>query len=228
MADTTSPKNKEISYIAFFDLDRTLIKAVSGTELAKGAWNRGLMKGSDLVQAIYLSALYKFGIKDPLKIVNKMTEWVKGLPEESLDKLCTEVYNEVLLPSLHRESGPEIKMHKEKGAKVVILSSSLAPVCIPIAAYLGIDDILCSRLESVNGILTGRPEGKLCFGEEKLTRLKDYSEKNNCAPGEAWYYADANSDLPALSIVGNPVCVNPEKKLERIARRKNWRIKKWG
>jgi HAD superfamily hydrolase (TIGR01490 family) len=227
MATISSREASTNSYIAFFDLDRTIIKAVSGTELAKGAWKRGLMKGSDLVHAIYLSASYKLGIKDPLKIVNKMTEWVKGLPEETLVRLCTEVYNDVLLPSLHKEAVFEINMHKEKGAKVVILSSSLAPVCNPIASVLGIDDILCSILETVDGILTGQPEGKLCFGEEKLSRLRHYCETNNSNPEKAWYYGDAISDLPALNIVGVPVCVNPERKLARIAHEKGWRIYRW-
>lgn len=227
MADITSKKVSVSTYIAFFDLDRTIINAVSGTELAKRAWKQGLMKVPDLIHALYLSAVYKLGIKNPLRIVNKMTEWVKGLPEETLEKICIEVYNEVLLPSLHQEAIPEFKMHKENGAKIVILSSSLEPICNPIAEHLGLDDILCSKLESVNGLLTGRPSGKLCFGEEKLTRLRAYCEKNNTTPGESWYYGDANTDLPALNIVGHPVCVNPERKLARTARKKGWKIYYW-
>jgi len=227
MADTTLKKDRGFSYIAFFDLDRTIIKAVSGTELAKGAWKKGLMKWADMAQAIYYSAVYKLGIKNPLKVVNKMTEWVKGIPEESLVELCTDVYNKVLLPSLHGDVIPEIRMHKEKGAKIVILSSSLAAVCNPIASFLGIDDVICSRLETTDGFMTGRPIGKLCFGDEKLTRLKAYCETNNSTPLESWYYADAYSDFAALSLVGMPVCVNPEKKLLKIARKKEWKVYIW-
>ncbi|MCU0473929.1 MAG: HAD-IB family hydrolase [Bacteroidales bacterium] len=227
MATISSGEVSGKSYIAFFDLDGTIINAVSGTELAKGAWKRGLMKWQDLIEAIYLSLVYKFGLKDPLIIVNQMTGWVKGLPEETFEKLCFDIYNEVLLPSLYSKAGPEINMHKEKGAKVVILSSSLTPICEAIAAHLGIDDFLCSELETVDGILTGFPAGELCFGEEKLTRLRDYCEKNNSTPEEAWYYGDADSDLPALGIVGFPVCVNPERKLAKIARKNRWKIYRW-
>jgi HAD superfamily hydrolase (TIGR01490 family) len=185
------------------------------------------MKWPDLVHALYLTVAYKFGLKDPVKIVNKMTEWAKGLSEAALDKLSAEVYNEVLLPSLLPESVPEIKMHKEKGAKLVILSSSLSAICNPIASHLGFDDIICSSLEIVDGIMTGRPAGKLCFGEEKLLRLRDYCELNNSTPGESWYYGDANTDLPALNIVGFPVCINPERKLLKTARKKGWKVYYW-
>jgi HAD superfamily hydrolase (TIGR01490 family) len=227
MATISSKKTEEISYIAFFDLDRTIIKEVSGRSLAKGAWKRGLMKRSDLVHAIYLSAVYKLGVKDPLKIVNRMAGWVRGLSEATLENLCIEVFNDVLLPSLHPEAVAEIKMHKDKNAKVVILSSTLTPVCREAAAFLGMDDFLCSDLEIVDGYLTGLPSGRLCFGDEKLVRLRKYCELNNSNPDSAWYYADANTDIPALSIVGTPVCINPENKLARIARKKGWKIYNW-
>jgi phosphoserine phosphatase len=57
--------------------------------------------------------------------------------------------------------------------------------------------------------------------------LEEYCEKNNSSPGESWYYADAFVDLPVLGIVGHPVCVNPERKLARIARKKGWDIRSW-
>jgi HAD superfamily hydrolase (TIGR01490 family) len=227
METITSKKTDRFSYMAFFDLDRTIIKAVSGKSLARGAWKHGLMKRSDLVQAIYLSIVYKLGFIDPLKIVTRMAGWVRGLSEDTLETLCSEVFDDVLLPSLHQEAIAEIKMHKDKNAKVVILSSSLTPVCRKASAYLGMDDFLCSRLEIADGYLTGLPAGRLCFGEEKLVRLRKYCELNNSSIDSAWYYADANSDIPALNTVGTPVCINPENKLARIAREKGWKIYNW-
>ena len=69
--------------------------------------------------------------------------------------------------------------------------------------------------------------GKRSIGEEKVERLKKYCEINNSKLQDAWYYGDAFADLPALSIVGHPVCINPDKKLERIAVRNSWKIYYW-
>lgn len=118
-------------------------------------------------------------------------------------------------------------MHKAAGARTVILSSSLFPICRAVADHMGIDDVICSELEVENGLLTGKPKGNLCFGNEKLVRLKAYCEKNNSPLAEAWYYGDALVDAPALGIVGNPVCVNPDKKLKKLAIEKNWTIYLW-
>lgn len=89
------------------------------------------------------------------------------------------------------------------------------------------DDIICLELEVKNSLLTGYPVGKFCYGDEKVRRLLEYCEKNNSTPSKAWYYADAFIDFPALSIVGFPVCVNPDRKLRKKALEKGWRIYSW-
>ena len=215
------------TYIAFFDLDRTITKAISGSELARVAYRKGLMTRSALAYAFYLSLVYKLNLKDPLKIIDKMVTWVKGMSENTMFDLCFEVFRDVLLPSVYPEARSEIKSHKEKYAKVVILSSALTQICQEMAKNLRIDDIICSDLEVNNGYLTGHLNGRLCFGEEKMIRLKKYCEINNTKQSDAWYYGDSYSDLPVLSIVGNPVCVNPDRKLKKEALKRGWKILFW-
>ncbi|MBA3610362.1 MAG: HAD-IB family hydrolase, partial [Rubrobacter sp.] len=44
----------------------------------------------------------------------------------------------------------------------------------------------------------------------------------------SYAYADAISDLPMLEAVGNPVAVNPDRRLEASAKERGWRIEHWG
>jgi HAD superfamily hydrolase (TIGR01490 family) len=215
------------SYVAFFDLDRTIIKAVSGRALARRAFKKGLMDISDMVIALYLGLVYRIGLADPEIIMRRMVRWVKGLPEQELKDLCSEVLSEDLLPSVHPEVLDEMKMHRARNAGIVILSSSLEQICRGVADHLKIDEIICSRLEIINGLLTGVPEGNLCYGIEKLIRLNEYCEKNNNKLEDSWYYGDSISDLPALEAVGHPVCVNPDRELGRKAAAKDWKIYRW-
>ena len=106
-----------------------------------------------------------------------MVSWVKGIPEKTIVDLCSEVFREVLFPSVYDEARSEIEFHKGENAKVVILSSALTPICQDMAKNLGLDDFICSELEVKNGYMTGHPVGHLCFGEEKAVRLKEYCEK---------------------------------------------------
>jgi HAD superfamily hydrolase (TIGR01490 family) len=214
-------------YIAFFDLDQTIAKSISGKELAKGAFRKGLLTHWDLVNAIVLSLLFRFNLKGQLKIIDDMVSWVKGIPEKTIIDLCNEVFNEVLLPSVYPGARSEIEFHRSKNAKLVILSSALTPICREMAKSLKMDDILCSNLEVMNGYMTGRPVGHLCFGSEKAVRLNEYCKLNNYSPSEAWCYGDSISDLTALEAVGNPVCVNPDRELKKTAMKRGWKILNW-
>ena len=228
METTSSEKSKNSkSYFAFFDLDHTITSSVSGKELVLGAFKKGLMSRTDLVSAIFLSLFHKMNLVNPSEAIDKMGGWVKGINAGTMENLCSKVFNETLLPSVYPEAKNEIRLHKERGAGLIILSSSLSPICRSMAEYLGMDDILCSDLESVDGVLTGKSRSKFCFGEEKAVRLREYCEKNNSKLQDAWYYGDAYADLPALSIVGHPVCINPERRLERIAKKNGWKIYYW-
>lgn len=227
MGSTTLPDNKTFNYLAFFDLDRTITKAVSGRVLALRAFRNGLLNRRDIATGIFISLAYRFGFADPAKIMEKMTGWVKGLAEDELTNLCHEVVQKDLIPSIHPEVYHEIRMHKSKKARIIILSTTLTEICRKIAEHLEIDDVICSRLEIINGYLTGNPVGKLCYGDEKRLKIKEYCERNDSTPDEAWYYADAFVDFPALNFVGFPVCVNPERKLKNLAIKKGWKIFHW-
>lgn len=227
METISSKDNSDSSYIAFFDLDRTITKAISGKELAREALRKGVLSYTNLIYALYTSMVYSLNLKDEQKIVDEMVRWVKDLKEDTLLDLCTEVTRNVMLPSVYKVARSEIKHHKEKNAEIVLLSSALTPVCREMARYLKMDDIVCSDLEVVNGYLTGRPIGKLCFGKEKAVRLLSYCEKYNRKTAEAWYYGDSISDLAVLSSVGNPVCVNPDRMLRKAAIKRGWKILKW-
>jgi HAD superfamily hydrolase (TIGR01490 family) len=220
-------RNTVISYVAFFDLDLTITKSISGRALAKELYRKNLLTHLDILKAVLLSLAFRFRLKDPLKIIDKMVGWVRGIPEDTMIDLCSEVCHNVLLPSVYREAIEQIESHKAKNARVVILSSALTSVCREMAKNLNIDDTICSELEVKNGFLTGHTIGHLCFGEEKAIRLLAYCEKNNFLPSDAWYYADSISDFNALCSVGNPVCINPDRKLKKAALKRNWKILNW-
>jgi HAD superfamily hydrolase (TIGR01490 family) len=221
--DSIGSKN----YVAFFDLDQTLANSISGKELARAAYRKGIMKNIDLINAVWQSFAFRFRLTDPAKLIDKMVSWTRGMPEKTMIDLCSEVSTGIILPAVYKEAVSEIEFHKKRNARVVILSSALKTICEEIGNSLGFDDILCSELEVNNGYLTGYPLGHLCFGEEKSVRLLEYCNKNNSAPSDAWYYGDSISDLPALSAVGNPVCINPDKKLNKIALMRGWKILQW-
>ena len=227
MARITLKSPEVNSCIAFFDLDRTIIKAVSGNVLALEAYKKGLMSASDILYALWLLAGYKLSLRDPQELIYIMAGWVKGVPEKTMNELSLDISRKTLIPAIFPQAVGEIKMHAANRARTVILSSTPASVCRIMTESLGMDDFISSELEVTDGLLTGRSVRPLCFGEEKAVRIREYCERNNTDPGNCWYYGDALADFPALSIVGHPVCVNPDRKLHRKARKNEWQIYFW-
>jgi len=219
--------NSGKTYIPFFDLDRTIININSANTLIHHAYKHGLMTKMDLIKGICFSLLYMFDLKDTTKIINSMIKWVKGVSESTINELSDEMFKNSILKSIRREVHSEINFHKENGGRVVILSSAILPVCRIVADHLGMDDIICSNLEILNGVYTGKSSRKLCFGEEKVARLIDYCTKQSVEPQYSWYYGDSIADFPVLCAVGNPVCVNPDKKLRKAAFKRGWKTVDW-
>jgi HAD superfamily hydrolase (TIGR01490 family) len=228
MGTISSENNlKGKSYIAFFDLDNTLINSNSGKLLVMEARARGMMNLHNLIRAIWMSFLYRFNLMESEKIIAGMLQWLNGVPVAGVNLLASEVFLKKMIRTITDEARSEIIWHQERNAATVILSSALYPVCQAVAGHLNIDDIICTQLETVDGKCTGKPEGNPCFGEEKAIRLMDYCEKINSKVPDAWYYGDSISDLPVMQLVGNPVCVNPDKKLLKAAHKNNWKIYLW-
>ncbi len=213
--------------IAFFDIDKTILKINSGEALVRHAYQKGLMSTIGVLKAIYTALQYKAGMKDTHKIINKMGSWLKGLSEEKFNSVSKEIFHKDILPNIRPNIIKEINRLKREGIEVVILSSAVESVCKPIGEHLNMDGVICTALEVDKGILTGRPVGRYCFRDEKLVRLEEYCRNRNYSLNQVAYYGDSIDDLPALEKVGFPVCISPDKKLTKIAQQKGWLIYNW-
>lgn len=216
-----------MGYVAFFDLDHTIIRVNSGAALLRHAQKKGILSTWKLFYALCLAILYKIGIIDPSKIIEKLGSWLTGYAVEDIENLCNEIVKRDLIQAIRPEIINEMKKHKQQGAELVMLSSALASICNPLAKHLEMGTVISSELEVVDKKYTGRPLGKFCFRDEKLDRINQYFKDKNYKFEDAFYYADSIDDLPVLQSVGHPVCVNPDKKLKKIALTRNWEFYTW-
>lgn len=215
---------KRYKYIAFFDLDHTIFGVNSATNLVEESRRRGIMSEKQYRHALYLSIIFKLGLGEPVKMINRMLSWLKGVSEESLKQLCREVFNHSLVETIRPEILRALEKHRANNAANVLLSSASSPICEPVSEHLNLDDVICTRLETSDGILTGNTEGKLVYGLEKKNRLMSYCNANDFNPEEAYYYGDSIADVHVMKAVGHPVAVSPDKKLLKIATRRAWPV----
>ncbi len=110
---------------------------------------------------------------------------------------------------------------------VFILSSSPNLIFDLVKQQLGITKIYSNNLEYINGKFTGRLKGTDCFGINKKKIVISTAVKYKISLENSFSYSDHHSDIPMLSVVGNPVAVSPNLLLKEYAERMNWKIEKW-
>ena len=214
-------------YIAFFDLDHTILNTSSGKIMGIAALREGIIKRQKFVQGLFWTLGNKFGLIEGDTILTRLAEWMKDHPEQYIIDWTTQVFNEVMKYTIRSEAIKEIEYHRNNNAHLVILSASASFICRPVLEFLGLDDLICTDLHVVNNRFSGQSIGDICFGEEKLIRSKSFIKESNYSLDNAFFYTDSFTDLPMLEAVGNPMAVTPDRKLAATARSRGWQICKW-
>ena len=213
-------------YVAFFDLDHTILRISSGRIMFKSSYEHGIIGRMDIVKALLFNFLYRTGMMSPEGVVEHWLMCYRDMSVEIFAPITAEWADE-LKRFIRNDARKEILHHKHNGARTVILSASTTAFCELTKNILAMDDVICSELELIDDIFTGKMKGRYCYGPEKLVRARQYCQEQGLRMEDAYYYADSIADLPAMEAVGTPVCVTPDKKLEREARKRGWKISYW-
>lgn len=214
-------------YIAFFDLDHTILNTSSGKVMGFAALHEGIIKRRNILEGLFYSLGNKLGLIEGDTILARLAEWMKGHTEQYIIEFATQVFHEVMKHTIRSEAIKEIEFHRNNNAHLVILSASASFICKPVIDFLGLHDLICTDLDVVNSRFSGRAQGGICFGEEKLVRSRSFIKNSSYSLDNAYFYTDSITDLPMLEAVGFPVAVTPDRKLAATARSRGWQIAKW-
>jgi HAD superfamily hydrolase (TIGR01490 family) len=119
----------------------------------------------------------------------------------------------------------QLRDHKAAGHRVVLLSGALDFLLEPMKDLA--DDVLCSTLAQENGAYTGELTGAPVAGEARARMLASFARRRGLDLSRSYAYADSISDLPMLEAVGNPVAVNPDRRLGTAAKARGWKVEHW-
>jgi HAD superfamily hydrolase (TIGR01490 family) len=113
---------------------------------------------------------------------------------------------------------------KQDGCRIVLLSGSLQMLVDQLKDRFEAEILIGNDLEVADGRLTGRKTGIFPYGPMKLAALFQRIDPGGIDWAGSWALADRISDLPVFELVGHPVAVNPDLRLRRLAREKDWEI----
>jgi len=110
---------------------------------------------------------------------------------------------------LRNDVAARMRWHQEQEHVVILVSASLGAYLHPLGDLLEVDAVLCTELEEVDGILTGKLHGKNCRGEEKALRVQKWCEGAGMNADDLVYaYGDSSGDVQLLELFSHPTWVN--------------------
>jgi len=175
--------------IVVFDFDDTLIKTDTLLDFAR--FNGSIRFAYTMLRItpwLVMFALHKIDNQSAKE--HFLTAFYGGWSHEKFVKRAHDY-----IGRLNKLTNPEMIAMVERyiagGDKVVIVSASIDDWIRPWAAQYGLT-VIASQLELVDGIITGKLQGKNCHGKEKVVRfLQAYPDRKSY---HLTAYGDGKSD----------------------------------
>lgn len=220
-------KQEIIQSAAFFDIDNTLIQGASIFYVVKKMYKRDIIKIKD---AIWLTWKHlKFSIlgensSDINSVKNFVLNFFKGTLVKETKDISEKIYDETISSKIWSGAENLIKQHLKIGRKIWLATATPIEIAQVISKKLKLTGALGTVSEVIEGRYTGRLIGDMLHGPAKALAVKNLAQKENLNLKKCFAYSDSYNDIPFLSLVGNPVAINPDRKLKRYALQKNWLV----
>ena len=183
--------------IAFFDFDGTITTDDSLLKFIRFVvGDRRFLLG--LVVLSPMLVLYKLKLIPNYKAKQYMLSWFfKGMSKDAFLKVANE-YSLVHIDKILRPKAIEkINWHKNQGHKVVVVSASIECWLRPWCEKNNLE-LIATKLEIKDDIVTGKLLSKNCYGVEKVNRIKELYDLENF--DYIYAYGDSSGDKQMLEI----------------------------
>lgn len=186
-----------IQNLALFDFDGTIttddslikfIRFVVGD--AKFIWGMTLL--SPMLTAYKLKFIPNYKAKQYM-----LSYFFKGMSEEKFMQVANEYSLKHIDTILRPKAMEKITWHKEQGHKIVIVSASIECWLKPWCDKNNLD-LIATKLEIKDGIVTGKFLTKNCYGIEKANRSQEMYNLSDY--GHIYAYGDSRGDKELLAL----------------------------
>lgn len=211
--------------LAIFDLDNTLIADDSDY-----LWGQFLVDQGIVDKNLYESANAKFyddykqGTLDIVEFLRFSLQPLADNDPVQLYQWRAQFIEEAIKPLMLKSAQQLIDKHKNRGDTLLVITATNRFVTEPIVQLYGIENLLATTPEFIDGRYTGGYNGIPCFREGKVKLLEAWLENSAETMQDSWFYSDSHNDLPLLKLVDNPVAVDPDEKLSEFANAASWPI----
>jgi len=212
--------------LALFDLDNTLLVGDSDYNWSLFLIDEGLLDPKthhDRNEQFYQD--YQNGCLDIVAFLKFQLHPLSQHPKKFLDTLHVKFMEKVIRPMMTEKAQALVDKHKANGDLCLVVTATNSFVTLPIATAYGIEHLIGTDPEMVDGEFTGNVSGEPSFQEGKVTRLNAWlaARQQQLSDFEtSYFYSDSHNDLPLMKLVTNPVAVDADAQLTAHAKQNAW------
>lgn len=214
--------------LVLFDLDNTLLAGDSDYEWGQFLIDRGVLDRVHYEarnKAFYED--YKAGRLDIYAFLSFSLRPLATHSRAQLDAWHAEYMETRIRPMITPAARALVNRHMQDADLIAIITATNSFITAPIARAFGVQHLIATEPEQINGRFTGEVSGTPCFREGKIARLEQFLEHHgtrlDCLTSSR-FYSDSLNDLPLLERVQHPVAVDPDPTLRAHAEAHGWPI----
>lgn len=213
---------------AFFDVDNTVMQGASIYHFARGLHRRKFFTTREIAGAAWKQTYFRLmGVEDPAHVAEARSSalsFIAGHTVAELEELGEKIFDESMAHRIWPGTRALAQLHLDEGKRVWLVTAAPIEIASIIARRLGLTGALGTVAEHVDGVYTGQLVGELLHGPAKAEAIKALAVREGLDLAACSAYSDSFNDLPMLSLVGDPVAINPDARLRAHAKAHGWRI----
>jgi HAD superfamily hydrolase (TIGR01490 family) len=217
----------ESAVLVFVDVDNTLVRGATVYMFGIEAWKSGFIRWHHVIPALFHQRSFiKKG--ETTKRVKSTRERAQALVAGHLVADFQQVgeiaWRRSIAPKVFPDVLARLSDHIEQGHQVWLLTASPQSLAAIMARDLRLSGAMGTALEIKDGRFTGEIEGELLHGPLKADAAAAKAQELGADLRHCFAYSDSFADTPLLELVGNPVAVNPDPGLLRLASKRKWPV----
>lgn len=218
--------------LAIYDMDRTITRTGTFTPfmihaaLRLAPWRLLFVPFAVLVMLAYAARLIE---RKRVKELNQAM-LIGRMPIARLRPVAESFAEKMVTRNSYREALESLAENRAEGRRLVLATASSRLWVEPIAAKLGIDDVIAtSTIKGLDDFVSHKVDGENCYGPAKLRMIQAWMGLEGLDRSDCYirFYSDHVSDVPVLEWADEAIAANPHQGLRAVAKARGWTIVDW-
>ena len=199
--------------LAIFDFDGTMISGDSIIRYTAYAMRRGYEPWRNIIPRLWQGLKAVCGLMSATEGKSRALSFLARMSREEQNEFNRAFCRDILMPRIFPKALERMEAHQREGLRILLVSASPDAYISHLKDFLPVDAIIASPTDERGRVSSSTR------GEEKARRVREWAAAQDTQIDWAGSFSYGNSanDLPVMRLTGHPVCVNPSRRMKKLA-----------